>query len=92
MLIKKNDDVFEARIIQRHSVRPVPSHIKERSISTRIQRLPLLVDNRLLLSYNHLLLNPAFTRLPPMGDGVAGPKLDSLKDEVLRASGEAGDP
>lgn len=47
----------------------------------------MLVDSRLLLSYNHLLLIPRFTRLPPIGDGVAGGKFDSLKGE-LRAKGD----
>lgn len=47
----------------------------------------MLVDSRLLLSYSHLLLNPTFTRLPPIGDGVAGgPKVDSLRE--LRPKGE----
>lgn len=57
------------------------------SSNHEIQSAPLLVDSRLLLSYNHLLLSPVFTRLPPMGDGVAGIKLDSLNGE-LRPSGE----
>lgn len=67
-----------------------PSHIQNASITNHhIQRAALLVDNRLLLSYSHLLLSPTFTRLPPIGDGVAGPKLDSLnEEEVLRPSGE----
>lgn len=47
----------------------------------------MLVDSRLLLSYNHLLLKPTFTRLPPIGDGVAGgPKVDSLRE--LRPKGD----
>lgn len=53
---------------------------------------PPAVDNRRLLSYNHLLLIPRLARFPPAdGDGVAGPRLDSRKvslREALRPSGD----
>lgn len=59
---------------------------------TARQNPPLAVDSRLLLSYNHLLLIPVLVRLfAGVGDGVAGPILDSRnvsRRGELRPSGD----
>lgn len=49
---------------------------------------PLLAESLLLLSYSHLLLSPKLARFLPSGEGVLGPILDSLNEE-LRAKGDS---
>lgn len=47
----------------------------------------MLIDGRLLRSYNHLLLTPRLPRFPA-GEGVAGKPIDSLKGDVRRGEEE----
>ena len=47
----------------------------------------MLAESRRLLSYSHRLLTPKLARLPPSGEGVLGPMLDS-PNELLRPRGD----